>query len=41
MDVDDLFGDAEPVNLQNIPGVVPVKGFAGRIDDRGAVGCCQ
>jgi mediator of RNA polymerase II transcription subunit 16 len=41
MDVDDLFGDSEHVNLQNITTAVQVKGLARRIDDLGASGCCQ
>ncbi|KAF3051430.1 mediator complex subunit [Didymella keratinophila] len=41
MDVDDLFGDSEHVNLQNITAVPPVKGLARRVDELGASGCCQ
>jgi mediator of RNA polymerase II transcription subunit 16 len=41
MDVDDLFGDSEHVNLQNITTVPPVKGLARRVDELGASGCCQ
>ncbi|XPS74919.1 Mediator of RNA polymerase II transcription subunit 16 [Ascochyta lentis] len=41
MDVDDLFGDSEHVNLQNITAVPPVKGLARRVDELGANGCCQ
>lgn len=40
MDVDDLFGDSEHVNLQSI-SVPPVKGLARRVDELGASGCCQ
>ncbi|KAF2995834.1 mediator complex subunit [Curvularia kusanoi] len=40
MDVDDLFGDSEHVNLQSI-SVPPVKGLASRVDELGASGCCQ
>ncbi|KAF2034910.1 hypothetical protein EK21DRAFT_97118 [Setomelanomma holmii] len=41
MDVDDLFGDSEHVNLQTITATPLVKGLARRIDDLGASGCCQ
>lgn len=41
MDVDDLFGDSEHVNLQNIAAVPPVKGLAGKVNELGASGCCQ
>ncbi|KAF2131642.1 hypothetical protein P153DRAFT_429890 [Dothidotthia symphoricarpi CBS 119687] len=41
MDVDDLFGDSEHVNLQTINVSPPVKGLAGRIDELGTSGCCQ
>lgn len=41
MDVDDLFGDSEHVNLQTITAVAPVKGLARRVDELGANGCCQ
>jgi mediator of RNA polymerase II transcription subunit 16 len=41
MDVDDLFGDSEHVNLQTITAPVAVKGLASRIDELGAIGCCQ
>ncbi|KAH8731138.1 mediator complex, subunit Med16 [Phaeosphaeriaceae sp. PMI808] len=41
MDVDDLFGDSEHVNLQNITTTPAVKGLAKKLDDLGASGCCQ
>ncbi|OAK98756.1 hypothetical protein IQ06DRAFT_337254 [Phaeosphaeriaceae sp. SRC1lsM3a] len=41
MDVDDLFGDSEHVNLQAINTAPPLKGLARRIDELGASGCCQ
>jgi mediator of RNA polymerase II transcription subunit 16 len=41
MDVDDLFGDSEHVNLQTIASIPPVKGLARRLDELGASGCCQ
>lgn len=41
MDVDDLFGDSENVNLQTINVAPPVKGLARRIDDLRSSGCCQ
>jgi mediator of RNA polymerase II transcription subunit 16 len=41
MDVDDLFGDSEHVNLQTINTAPPVKGLAGRLDELGGSGCCQ
>jgi len=41
MDVDDLFGDTENVNMQAINATHPVKGLARRIDELGSSGCCQ
>ncbi|RAR11277.1 mediator of rna polymerase ii transcription subunit 16 [Stemphylium lycopersici] len=41
MDVDDLFGDSEHVNIQTINTTPPVKGLDGRIDELGSSGCCQ
>jgi mediator of RNA polymerase II transcription subunit 16 len=41
MDVDDLFGDSEQVNLQSITAPLQLKGLARRIDELGASGCCQ
>lgn len=41
MDVDDLFGDSEQVNLQSITSPLQLKGLARRIDELGASGCCQ
>ncbi|KAI8936364.1 hypothetical protein NX059_006776 [Plenodomus lindquistii] len=41
MDVDDLFGDSENVNLQTIHVAPPIKGLARRIDELRSSGCCQ
>ncbi|EUC46444.1 hypothetical protein COCMIDRAFT_4478 [Bipolaris oryzae ATCC 44560] len=41
MDVDDLFGDSEHVNIQTINTTPPVKGRDARIDELGSTGCCQ
>jgi mediator of RNA polymerase II transcription subunit 16 len=41
MDVDDLFGDSEHVNIQSINTTPPVKGLDGRIDELASSGCCQ
>jgi mediator of RNA polymerase II transcription subunit 16 len=41
IDVDDLFGDSEQVNLQAMTAPPPLKGLPGRIDELGASGCCQ
>lgn len=41
MDVDDLFGDSEHVNIQTINTTPPVKGLDAHIDDLGSSGCCQ
>ena len=40
MDVDDLFGDSDHVNIQTI-NTPPVKGLDARIDELGSSGCCQ
>ena len=42
MDVDDLFGDSDPVSLptMNIPATPPVKGLARRLDELASSGCC-
>ncbi|ORY09092.1 mediator complex, subunit Med16 [Clohesyomyces aquaticus] len=40
MDVDDLFGDNEHVNITAIPSP-PVKGLVKRLDELSASGCCQ
>ncbi|KAL6704016.1 Mediator of RNA polymerase II transcription subunit 16 [Coniothyrium glycines] len=41
MDVDDLFGDSEHVNIQSMTAAPPVKGLAKRIDELASSGCCQ
>ncbi|RYO25542.1 hypothetical protein AA0121_g406 [Alternaria tenuissima] len=41
MDVDDLFGDSEHVNIQTINTTPPVKGLDGRLDELASIGCCQ
>lgn len=41
MDVDDLFGDAENVNMHTINVTPPVKGLARRVDELRSSGCCQ
>jgi mediator of RNA polymerase II transcription subunit 16 len=41
MDVDDLFGDSEHVNIQTINTTPPVKGLDERIDELTSSGCCQ
>jgi mediator of RNA polymerase II transcription subunit 16 len=41
IDVDDLFGDSEQVNLQAMTALPPLKGLSGRIDELSASGCCQ
>ncbi|RMZ69191.1 mediator of rna polymerase ii transcription subunit 16 [Pyrenophora seminiperda CCB06] len=41
MDVDDLFGDSEHVNITTINAMPPLKGLDGRIDELASSGCCQ
>ncbi|EFQ88243.1 hypothetical protein PTT_15971 [Pyrenophora teres f. teres 0-1] len=41
MDVDDLFGDSEHVNITTINTIPPLKGLDGRIDELASSGCCQ
>jgi mediator of RNA polymerase II transcription subunit 16, fungi type len=38
LDVDDLFGDAGPLDLSPAP---PAKGLAQRLEDLRSSGCCQ
>ena len=40
MDVDDLFGDSEQVNIPTMT-MPPIKGLARRLDELYTTGCCQ
>ena len=40
-DMEDLFGDSEPVHVQIAAASPVVKGLAERLDELAGVGCCQ
>ena len=40
-DMEDLFGDSEPVHVQITAASPTVKGLAERLDELAGSGCCQ